>query len=613
MSGVGFLPPPTTTTPPEPLTAPAALTAPAPEPARCLHDLFAARAQAAPDAIAAVQGDRSISYGQLRERSLALAAALRERGVGPDVVVGLHLPRSIELLVGVLGIQEAGGAYLPLWVGHPAERLQHMLDLSGATVLVTDDAAALPAFTGARVPVDAVATGAPVEARRPTPDHLAYVIYTSGTTGTPKGVAVPHRAAERIVRSGHYGTWGPGEVFLQSCPLSFDASVFEVFGALANGATLALLPDQRVSAEAIAATVRAHGVTTAWLTPTLFNRMVDDGGLDGAGVRRFVVGGEVLSTPHVAKALTALGARVSNGYGPTEAGVFVCCQDFTADDLQYSPPPVGRPLPDTVVRVLDEHLRPVPDGAEGELYLGGGALARGYHGRPALTAASFVPDPHATTPGARLYRSGDLARVLPGGLVQVLGRADDQVKVRGNRVELGEVESALATSPGVERAAVVDRVRGAEKVLVAFVVPTPGAAPTVTALRARLAADLPDYMVPSEFHRLDALPLTAHDKLDRAALRADTTAPALELGSRFVQAASELELTLAALWTDVLDVPSVGVDDNYFDLGGTSLTVPELHRRIHEELGARLPATALYEHPTVRALAESIESTGALL
>ena len=588
---------------------------------RCLHELFARHADAAPHAVAAVQGDQSVTYGELRERSRSLAAALRRRGVGPDVVVGLHVPRSLDMLAGILGILEAGGAYLPLWVGHPADRLQFMLAHSEATVLVTSDATSgeLPQFGGTRVRVDARPIGTAGDAygdmqdagtaRRATPDNLAYVIYTSGTTGTPKGVAVPHRAAERIVRSGIYGTFTAADTFLQSCPLSFDASVFEIFGCLANGGRLVLLPGQRASEELVVETVRRFGVTTLWLTPTLFNRMVDEGLLDGTGVRQVVVGGEVLSGPHIARAMRSTGARFSNGYGPTEAGVFVCCHPFDEADLVHSPPPVGRPLPGTQVRVADAQLRSVPDGEPGELCLGGDALARGYHNQPDLTAAAFVPDPSGARPGSRLYRSGDLARVLPGGLVQVLGRTDDQVKIRGNRVELGEVESALARLPRIGQAAVVDRARGTERLLAAYLVPA-GAVPTVAEVRRWLAAYLPDYMIPSEYYRLDRLPLTAHGKLDRGALRADTGAVKLDLGIRYAAANSELESLIAAVWTDLLDVPTVGLDDNYFDLGGTSMSAVTLQSRLQRELGARLPATALYEYPTVRALAASIAGSG---
>jgi amino acid adenylation domain-containing protein len=575
----------------------------------CLHDLFVMRVNTGADAVAAVQADQSIAYGELATRARRLAACLREHRVGPDVVVGLHVERGIDMLVAMLGILEAGGAYLPLRVGDPPDRLLYILADSGAEVVVTSSATGhrLAGFTGARVLVDAEPSGTPPRTvRRVTPENLAYVIYTSGTTGTPKGVAVPHRAAARVVRSGVYAEFGPGQTFLQSCPLSFDASVFEIWACLTNGARLALLPDERTSIEAIVETVRRFGVTIAWLTPTVFNELVDSGLLTGLGLRQVVVGGEILSTAHLARAMRSGGPRLSNGYGPTEAGVFTCCHRFEEPDLAYSPPPVGRPLPGTEVRILDADLRPVPDGMPGELYIGGDALAHGYHNRPDLTATAFLPDPADGKPGARLYRSGDIARVLPGGLLQVLGRTDGQVKIRGNRVELAEVESALRHAPDVRQAAVVDREQGTGRVLVAFVVPAPGMPPTVSRLRQRLAQRLPDYMIPSEFFRLDRLPVTRHGKLDRAALRADVLATSLDLGVQFAHAESELEALVAEIWSDVLAVPAVGLDDNYFDLGGTSMSIQAVQQRLQRALGTRLPVTALYEYPTVRRLAEAL-------
>jgi amino acid adenylation domain-containing protein len=574
-----------------------------------LHDLFTRQANIRPDAVAAVQADQSITYGELHRRARRLAACLREHRVGPNVVVGLHVGRGIEMLVAMVGILEAGGAYLPLRVGDPPERLRFILEDSGAEVVVTSPAAssALAGFTGTRVLTDAVPTGTPPRTTRSaTPEDLAYVIYTSGTTGTPKGVAVPHRAATRIVASGRYAEFDPGQTFLQSCPLSFDASVFEIWACLANGARLALLPDERASVAAIVETVRRFAVTTLWLTPTVFNELVDDDLLTGLGAHQVVIGGEVLSTAHLARAMSSGGPRLSNGYGPTEAGVFTCCHRFEQQDLAYSPPPVGRPLPGTEVRILDADLRPVPDGTPGELYIGGDALAHGYHNRPDLTAAAFLPDPAEGRRGARLYRSGDMARVLPGGLIQVLGRTDGQVKIRGNRVELTEVEAALLDAPDVRQAAVVDHERGTGRVLVGYVVPAPGAPPTVAALRQRLARRLPDYMIPSEFFRLDRMPVTRHGKLDRAALRAGMPATALDLGVRYAAAESDLEVLIAGIWSEVLAVPAVGLDDNYFDLGGTSMSIKSVQQRLQSALGTRLPATAMYEYPTVRTLAEAL-------
>ncbi|GAA3145334.1 hypothetical protein GCM10010521_35460 [Streptomyces rameus] len=577
---------------------------------QCLHDQFAAQARRRGNSVAVVQGERSLTYAELHERAGALAARLRAEGVGPDVVVGLFAERSLEMLIGMIGIMEAGGAYLPLRVDDPADRVSFILRDAGVRVVVTTpvtDERDLD-FDGVRVRADAdgavlPAAQSPVRAGE---ENLAYVIYTSGTTGTPKGVAVPHRAAARIVRTGVYGDFDEHQTFLQACPLSFDASVFEIWAALANGARLVLLPQQRSSADAVIDTVRRYGVTTCWLTPTLFNQLVDEGRLKNSGLRQVVVGGEVVSTPHLAQAMRSTDIRFANGYGPTEAGVFTCCHIFQESDLAYAPPPVGTPLPGTQVWILDEAMRPVPDGELGELYIGGPALAREYHQRPDLTERAFLPDPFGETADGRIYRSGDLARMLPGGLVQVVGRTDGQVKIRGNRVELTEVEAALLDEPSVAQAAVVDRGEGAGRVLAAYVIPAHGATPTVAELRSRLATRLPDYMIPTEFHRLERLPLTRHGKTDRAALRAETGAPRLELGTAYRPAAGELEALIAGIWAEVLGVPAVGMDDNYFDLGGTSITIKQAQLRLEERTGVRLPSTALYEYPTVRALAEAL-------
>ncbi|MEU3659968.1 non-ribosomal peptide synthetase [Streptomyces sp. NPDC032940] len=580
---------------------------------RCLHDQFAGQARRRGNSVAVVQGERSLTYAELHERARALAARLRAEGVGPDVVVGLFAERSVEMLIGMIGILEAGGAYLPLRVDDPADRVSFILRDAGVRVVVTTPATDERGlvFDGVRVRADAADAADPVVPEPETAalaneENLAYVIYTSGTTGTPKGVAVPHRAAARIVRTGLYGDFDEHQTFLQACPLSFDASVFEIWAALANGARLVLLEQQRSSADAVVDTVRRHGVTTCWLTPTLFNQLVDEGRLKDSGLRQVVIGGEVVSTPHLAQAMRSTDIRFANGYGPTEAGVFTCCRIFQESDLAYAPPPVGTPLPGTRVWILDEGMRPVPDGELGELYIGGPALAREYHRRPDLTERAFLPDPFGETADGRIYRSGDLGRMLPGGLVQVVGRTDGQVKIRGNRVELTEVEAALLDEPTVAQAAVVDRGEGAGRVLAAYVIPAHGAAPTVAELRARLATRLPDYMIPSEFHRLERLPLTRHGKTDRAALRAGTEAPRLGLGTAYRPAADELEAMLAGIWAEVLGVPSVGTDDNYFDLGGTSVTIKQAQLRLEERTGVRLPSTALYEYPTVRALAAAM-------
>jgi amino acid adenylation domain-containing protein len=572
--------------------------------------LFEAQAEQTPQTPAVVYGGDSITYGDLNNRADLLARHLRSSGVDRDVLVGLHVERSIEMVVAMLAIMKAGGAYVPLGDAVPADRLSYILDDAGIETVVTTSTMGrrLPAYAGRIVHVDDVRPSAAQEPARPTltAENLAYVIYTSGTTGRPKGVAVPHRAAARIVRSGRYGDFGPGETFLQACSLSFDASVFEIWACLANGSRLVLLPDRRPTPEAIVDTVRLFGVTTLWLTPSLFNQMIDTGMLDDCPLRQLVIGGELLSTAHVTRAMRSLGARLANGYGPTEAGVFTCCHQFEVADLALVPPPVGRPLPRTSVWVLDEELRPVPDGQPGELCIGGEALARGYHRRPGLTAAAFLPNPFAGEAGARLYRSGDLARVLPSGLIQVLGRSDGQVKIRGHRVEVAEVEAVLAEQGDVAQAVVIGRDHGGERTLAAFVVPAPGAGPTVSALRERMARRLPEYMIPSEFFQLGEFPLTRHGKVDRSVLREGVGAPQLALGTGFARSTTELEATIAAVWSEVLEGRSIGIDDNYFDLGGTSLSISRVRERLARTLDLSLPSTALYEHPTVRELARAI-------
>ncbi|GGW37604.1 non-ribosomal peptide synthetase [Streptomyces xantholiticus] len=582
--------------------------------ARCLHDMFAEHAAATPAAPAVTHDGRTLSYAELHERALRLAAHLRGRGVGPDVVVGLHVERSADMLVGMLGILEAGGAYLPLRTDDPGARVAGILTDAGVATVITSAATheRLADFADARVRVDAEY---PLPAEddpaglRPTPENLAYVIYTSGTTGAPKGVAVPHRAAARIVRTGVYADFGPQETFLQICPLSFDAHVLEVWGSLANGGRLVLHPDTPVSAESVMEAVHAHDVTALWLTPTVFNQVVDEGLFEGCGLRQVIVGGEVVSTPHLSQAMRTTDIRFSNGYGPTEAGVFTCCRVFQASDLVHSPPPVGAPLPGTEVWVVDAEGRQLPDGELGELYIGGDALARGYHGRPDLTEKSFVPHPFGGAPGARVYKSGDLARVLPGGLIQVIGRIDSQVKIRGNRVELTEVESALLQAPEVKQVAVVDRQQGAERVLAAYIVPVEGTAPTVAELRGRLARRLPDYMIPSELFRLDRIPLTSNGKADRGELRDSANGTRLDLGVDFRPAATDVEAVLSEIWAEVLKTRAVGVDDNYFDLGGTSLSIKRVHQRIQQELGIRLSLVSMFEYPTVRLLADAIANS----
>jgi acyl-coenzyme A synthetase/AMP-(fatty) acid ligase/acyl carrier protein len=428
------------------------------------------------------------------------------------------------------------------------------------------------------------------------------VTYTSGSTGSPKGVAVPHRAVVRLVRGNDYARMGPDEVFLQLAPVSFDASTFEIWGALLSGARLAVAPSHALSLAEVGRAVREHQVTTLWLTAGLFNQMVDDRLDDLRGVRQLLAGGDVLSVRHVRRVLDELPAcRLINGYGPTEATTFSCC--YTAPrplPEACESLPIGGPIANTRAYVLDRHLSPVPVGVPGELYIGGDGLARGYLGRPGLTAERFVPDPFAAEPGSRLYRTGDRVRWLPEGVLEFHGRLDEQVKIRGFRIEPGEIEAALAGHPAVREAAVLAQPgRHGDKHLVAYFV---GSAP-VTELRRHLEGRLPGYMVPAAYVALDALPLTASGKLDRAALPALAPAPT----EAFVPPRGTAETVLAGIWAEVLGVPSVGAHDNFFDLGGHSLMATRVVSRIRDEFGTDLPLRALFETPTVSGLAGAVE------
>jgi aspartate racemase len=584
-----------------------------------VHQLFEAQADETPGAIAVVYGDERLTYHELDRRANRLAHHLRELGVGPEVRVGVALERSVELVVALLAVLKAGGAYLPLDPSYPARRLAFMLADGQCPVVVTEERLVerLDARDVCVVRLDAdrrrIAAASPERvASGVDADGLAYVSYTSGSTGSPKGVAVPHRAVARLVRGASYARLAPDEVFLQLAPVSFDASTFEIWGALLSGARLAVAPASALSLAELGRTLREHHVTTLWLTAGLFCRMVDEQLDDLRGVRQLLAGGDVLSVPHVGRVLRELPeCRLINGYGPTETTTFACC--YPAGPLSGSRDslPIGGPIANTRVYVLDLHLNPAPVGVPGELYIGGDGLARGYLDRPALTAEHFVPDPFGAEPGSRLYRTGDRVRWLPEGVLEFLGRLDQQVKVRGYRIEPTEVEAALGEHPAVREAAVVAQEDPiGEKYLVAYVVPREeGGSLPAGELRRFLQGRLPGYMVPAAFVVLRALPLTANGKLDRAAL--PTPAPSagagLELDAAFVAPRTTAETVLAAIWAESLGVSRVGIHDDFFALGGHSLLATQVVSRIRDKLGAEVPLRLFFERPTVAGLAGVID------
>ncbi len=575
--------------------------------------LFQAQAAATPDAPALAFGAQRLSYRELDRASNRLARYLQARGVGPDVPVGLGLDRSLDLLIGMLGIIKAGGCYVPLDPHYPPERVRFILADAGIGLIVTDSASLdrLSAGAARTVCLDGEAEAIAREDAAPVvsgaaADNLVYAMYTSGSTGVPKAVGVPHRGVVRLVRNTDYFETGPGEVFFQLCNIGFDVSTFELWGALLNGGCLAIAPPGPLSLEEIGRAIREHGVTTLWLTAGLFHPMVDERLDDLRGVRQLLAGGDVLSPPHVARAIGGLpNTRVIDGYGPTEATTFACCHAVEAV-IPGAPVPIGRPIGNTTAFVLDRHLRPVPIGVPGELFLGGPGVARGYLGRPGLTAERFLPDPFLAG-GGRLYRTGDRARWRADGTLDFLGRLDHQVKVRGFRVEPGEIEVMLAGHPAVRSAVVVSVGEGAgEKRLVAYLLPD-GAAPSAAELREYLQQRLPDFMVPSLFIPVEAWPLSASGKLDRRALPSPAPARMLPETAHVPPRTAEEE-RLAGIWADLLRVERVGVHDNFFALGGHSLLATQLMSRARAAFGVELPLRALFEAPTVAGLAARLET-----
>jgi amino acid adenylation domain-containing protein len=435
------------------------------------------------------------------------------------------------------------------------------------------------------------------------PNQLAYVLFTSGSTGRPKGVLIEHRSVVRLVRNVDYVHLGPDERLLHLSPLAFDASTLELWGALLNGARLALLPPGPLTLETLARTLREEGTTTLWLTAALFHRVVDEQPECLGGLRQLLAGGEVTSGRRIAAILQRFPAlRVIHGYGPTECTTFATTETFVATDPVDDPPPLGRPIANTQAYIVDAGLQLLPVGVPGELYLGGDGLARGYLQRPDLTAQAFLPNPFPGTPGDRLYRTGDLARYRPDGRIEFLGRRDHQVKIRGFRIEPGEVEAVLSAYPGLQACAVVTREDAAgEKQLVAFLSMRHGvAAPTVEALRAHLKTTLPEFMVPARFSVQSSLPLTSGGKVDRQALP-DTVEVATPAAG-FAAPRSETERQVAAIWSALLRRPQIGRDDDFFALGGHSLLALQLIKRL-QDAGFALEVADLFRHSTVAQLA----------
>ena len=580
---------------------------------KTVAQLFEEVAAEYPESVAVTFGCRQLTYRDLNARANRLAHRLRQLGVGPEVMVGCCLERSLELIVALVAVLKAGGAYVPLDPTYPKERFDFLLQDTHAPVMLTQRSVAATALAGrdlSCVHVDDESALAVGNDANPSPasgaTNLAYVMYTSGSTGRPKGVMVENRAIVRLVRNTNFCRFGPEEVFLQFAPISFDAATLEVWGPLLNGGRLVVMPPHANSLEALGKIIREQKVTTLWLTAGLFHLMVEQRLEDLKSIRQLLAGGDVLSPRHVRLALENLPeCNLINGYGPTENTTFTCCHSMRAGESVPDPIPIGRPISNSQIHILDQQMKPVPPGEAGELFAAGDGVARGYLNNPEATADKFVPDPFVPETGRRLYRTGDMARWREDGTVEFLGRIDNQVKILGYRIEPAEIESALGKHPGVSQLCVVPHVEesGAKR-LVAYYVPASKQDATPQTLREFLAGKLPNYMIPALFVPLESLPLSANGKVDRSALPSPA-APAQNQPAE--KAKSNLEQTIADLWVRVLPNKNVGLDDNFFDLGGDSLLLVAVHSNLQKALRIEIEVTDLFEFTTVRALARHLE------
>ncbi len=584
---------------------------------QCFYQLFAERVECEPNAIAAVFENQQLTYRQLNSRANQLARYLQQLGAKPEVLVGLCVERSLEAIVGILGIIKAGAAYLPLDPNYPQQRLNFMLADAGVSILVTQQHLAnnLTAPECAVVCVDSdreiIARQSPANLTlNIVPENLAYVIYTSGSTGKPKGVLIEHRGLYNLVLAQLEAfNLNSNHRVLQFASLSFDASIFEIVMALGSGATLycarkeSLLPGQT-----LIQFLQNNAITHATFPPSLLAVLPS---AELRSLQTIICAGESCSQDVVKR--WASGRRFFNAYGPTEATVWSSFAEI-GDELRDSfasrqKPPIGRPIANTKLYILDEHLQPVPVGITGELYIGGSGLARGYLNRPELTAQRFIANPFSQKAGERIYKTGDLARYFPDGNIEFLGRTDAQVKIRGYRIELGEIEALLVQHPAVKEAVVVaeDDFSG-NKRLVAYVVPNHNQTPNPVEMRHFLKQQLPNYMIPNAFVAIDFMPLTPNGKIDRLRLRTPENVTSSATDKSCIAPRTPTESTLAKIWSEILNTEPVGIRDNFFDLGGDSLLTIRLIKEINQQFERELPLSSLFLNPTIEGLADSLDS-----
>ncbi|NTU97203.1 MAG: amino acid adenylation domain-containing protein [Chlorobiaceae bacterium] len=579
----------------------------------CIHQLFEAVAAQGPNEIALIFEDMNLSYGELNARANRLARHLNALGATPGSPVGISLPRSIDMVTGILAILKTGGTYVPLDPELPPSRLAFMLEDTGAAFVITRHAEQKK-FDAAQVRMICIDTDKPEISNAPAgnfssesadPEASAYIMYTSGSTGQPKGVAISHRNIARLVFGTDYISFGKDQTFLLLAPPFFDASTFELWGALLHGARCIIYPGRVPAAEDLENVINRYGVNTLWLTSALFNTVIDQKPQALRGLRQLITGGEALSATHVRRALDTLpDTMLVNGYGPTESTTFACCYRIPRSFPPQSPSvPIGRPIANTRVYVLDPSLQPVPIGVPGELYIGGDGLAAGYLHLEELTRERFLPDPFNPAENARIYRTGDRVRYLSDGNIEFLGRLDNQIKLRGYRIELEEIEAHLLKQSEVKQAVVVMREDSpGQPQLVAYAV-TERKDLDAGRLHDALKKDLPVYMLPSAYVLLESLPLTQNGKLDRKSLPAPEDASGNN-GSP-LKPRNPIEQQLFDIWKLLLNRSSFGVRDNFFDAGGHSLLAVQMIDQIEKIFNCRIPLDTLWlSSGTIESLAE---------
>jgi amino acid adenylation domain-containing protein len=596
--------------------------------AKCIHELFEECVAGSPHktAIRMLPGaDRpgakakDYSYDEINRMANQLASRLRHMGVGRESHVSLHLERSVEMIVSILAILKAGGAYVPIDIAYPRERVAHMVEdsQSGLVITKTRWMENLDRSRKGIVCIDEIAN----DLKKEHPTNLenvaagendAYIMYTSGSTGEPKGVCVTHRNVVHLVRNTNYADLSGSQTFLHHSSTSFDASTFEIWASLLNGAMLVIAPPGLLSLQEMGSILQNNNITTLLLTTGLFHLMVENQRDSLSCILQLLVGGDVLSAPHARQIIPDLGNRVLvNAYGPTENTTLTCCYSMNAKTTIGASVPIGRPISNTRVYILDQHLQPVPIGVVGELFAGGDGVAREYWNRPKLNSEMFMPDKFSNAPGDRLYRTGDLVRYRANGLMEFVGRRDGQIKIRGFRIELGEIEATLRQCPDLRDAAVAVRNNSkGDKTLIAFVIPreTQGSSPSM--LKRFLGNKLPAHMVPGLFVQTDVFPLTANGKIDREALLRLPGMETAAMNSPIALPRDSHETQMLALWQRVLDRDDIGVEDNFFDIGGHSLLAVDLCAEIERVFGCRIPLSILLQSPTVRDIAATLSNEG---